>query len=64
MLYIKKYHYDVLNLYVASNLRFSFEIQSLSSKHYGEYINYKTLNGYYNKVFKNKLKISRKSHYK
>ena len=40
------------------------ELQQLVEDTFGECINYKTLNGYCNRVFKSKLKVSRKSHYK
>ena len=39
------------------------ELQQLIENTLGETINYKTLNGYCNRVFKSKLKVSRKSHY-
>ena len=40
------------------------ELQQLIEDTFGESINYKTLHGYCNRVFKSKLKVSRKSHYK
>jgi transposase len=40
------------------------ELQQLIEDTFGESVNYKTLNGYCNRVFKSKLKVSRKSHYK
>lgn len=40
------------------------ELQQLIQDTFGEVVNYKTLNGYCNRVFKSKLKVSRKSHYK
>lgn len=40
------------------------ELQQLIENTFGETVNYKTLNGYCNRVFKSKLKVSRKSHYK
>ncbi len=40
------------------------ELQQLIEDTLGETVNYKTLNGYCNRVFKSKLKVSRKSHYK
>lgn len=40
------------------------ELQQLIEDTLGETINYKTLNGYCNRVYKSKLKVSRKSHYK
>ncbi len=40
------------------------ELQQLIQYTFGETINYKTLYGYCNRVFKSKLKVSRKSHYK
>lgn len=40
------------------------ELQQLIEDTFGETVNYKTLNGYCNRVFKSKLKVSRKSHYK
>lgn len=40
------------------------ELQQLIEETFGEFVNYKTLNGYCNRVFKSKLKVSRKSHYK
>ena len=40
------------------------ELQQLIQDTFGEIVNYKTLNGYCNRVFKSKLKVSRKSHYK
>ena len=40
------------------------ELQQLIQETLGEVVNYKTLNGYCNRVFKSKLKVSRKSHYK
>lgn len=39
------------------------ELQQLIEETFGEFVNYKTLNGYCNRVFKSKLKVSRKSHY-
>ena len=40
------------------------ELQQLIYDSFGEDINYQTLYGYCNRVFKSKLKVSRKSHYK
>jgi len=40
------------------------ELQQLIYDTFDEEINYKTLHGYCNRVFKSKLKVSRKSHYK
>lgn len=40
------------------------ELQQLIHDTFGVVVNYKTLNGYCNRVFKSKLKVSRKSHYK
>jgi len=40
------------------------ELQQLIQDTFDETVNYKTLNGYCNRVFKSKLKVSRKSHYK
>lgn len=40
------------------------ELQRLIEETFGEFVNYKTLNGYCNRVFKSRLKVSRKSHYK
>jgi transposase len=40
------------------------ELQQLIEDTLGETINYKTLNGYCNRVYNSKLKVSRKSHYK
>ena len=40
------------------------ELQQLIEDTFDEVVNYKTLNGYCNRVFKRKLKVSRKSHYK
>ena len=40
------------------------ELQQLVEDTFGEPVNYKTLNGYCKRVFKSKLKVSRKSHYK
>jgi len=40
------------------------ELQQLIYDTFGKTINYKTLNGYCTRVFKSKLKVSRKSHYK
>lgn len=40
------------------------ELQQLIQDTFSEAVNYKTLNGYCNRVFKSKLKVSRKSHYK
>lgn len=40
------------------------ELQQLIEDTFGEFVNYKTLHGYCNRVFKSKLKVSRKSHYK
>jgi transposase len=40
------------------------ELQQLIEDTLGETINYKTLNGYCNRVYKSKLKVSRRSHYK
>ena len=40
------------------------ELQQLIQETFSELVNYKTLNGYCNRVFKSKLKVSRKSHYK
>lgn len=40
------------------------ELQQLIFDTFKEEVNYKTLNGYCTRVFKSKLKVSRKSHYK
>lgn len=40
------------------------ELQQLIEDTFGVAVNYKTLHGYCNRVFKSKLKVSRKSHYK
>lgn len=40
------------------------ELQQLILDNFNVSINYKTLNGYCTRVFKSKLKVSRKSHYK
>ncbi|MFV0247913.1 MAG: transposase [Tenacibaculum sp.] len=40
------------------------ELQQRIENTFGGVINYKTLHGYCNRVFKSKLKVSRKSHYK
>lgn len=40
------------------------ELHRLIEDTFGQVVNYKTLNGYCKRVFKSKLKVSRKSHYK
>lgn len=40
------------------------ELQQLIQDAFDEQVNYKTLHGYCRRVFKSKLKVSRKSHYK